>query len=89
MSATLVSAHRVSCDHFGAGRAKKELVMNILKLVLLSSLTFVFFGVLRAALFIYILLLPDSPLVGVAPDGNVRTGDAASNAALRAGVAPT
>jgi hypothetical protein len=29
--------------------------MNIFKLVLFSSLTFVFFGVLRAALFIYIL----------------------------------
>jgi hypothetical protein len=41
--------------------------MNIFKLVLRSSLTFVFFGVLRAALFIYILFLPDSPLVGVGP----------------------
>jgi hypothetical protein len=54
--------------------------MNIFKLVLLSSLTFVFFGILRAALFIYILLLPDSPLGGVAPDGDVRTRDSASNA---------
>jgi hypothetical protein len=61
--------------------------MNIFKLMLRSSLTFVFFGVLRAALFIYILLRPDSPLLGVAPD--IRRGDAASNAALRAGVAPT
>jgi hypothetical protein len=63
--------------------------MNIFKLVLLSSLTFVFFGVLRAALFIYILLLPDSPLGGVAPDGDVRTRDSASNAAQEAGVTPT
>jgi len=52
----------LSFDHLGAERAKKELVMKIFKLVLLSSLTFVFFGVLRAALFLYILFLPDSPL---------------------------
>jgi hypothetical protein len=44
--------------------------MNIFKLVLLSSLTFVFFGILRAALFIYILLLPDSPLGGVGTMGS-------------------
>lgn len=63
--------------------------MNIFKLVLFSSLAFIFFGVLRAALFLYILFLPDSPLAGVAPDGDVRTGDAASNAAQKAGIAPT
>ena len=79
----------VSFGHFGAGRAKKELVMNIFKLVLLSSLTFIFFGVLRAALFLYILMLPDSPLVGVAPNGDVRKGDAATNAAQETGVTPT
>ena len=61
--------------------------MNIFKLVLLSSLTFVFFGVLKAALFIYILLLPGSPLVDVAPVGHGRTGDAASR--QEAGFAPT
>ena len=63
--------------------------MNIFKLVLLSSLTFVIFGVLRAALFIYILFLPDSPLVAVVPDGDVRTGDVASNAAQETGVMRT
>jgi hypothetical protein len=46
--------------------------MNIFKLVLLSSLRLAFFGVLKVALFIYIIFVPDSPLVGVAPDGDGR-----------------
>ena len=62
--------------------------MNTFRHVLLSSLRLAFFGFLKVALFIYIILLPDSPLVGVAPDGDGRTGDTASNAAQGAGVTP-
>jgi hypothetical protein len=62
--------------------------MNIFKLVLLSSLRLAFFGVLKVSLFIYIIVLPDTPLVGVEPDGDGRAGDTASNAAQEAGVTP-
>jgi hypothetical protein len=62
--------------------------VNIFKLVLLSSLRLAFFGFLKVALFIYIIVLPDSPVVGAAPDGDGRTGDTASNAAQEAGVTP-
>jgi hypothetical protein len=57
--------------------------MNIFKLALRSSLRFVFFGILRAALFIYILFLPDSHLVGVAPHGHVRSPDSVGRGASR------
>jgi hypothetical protein len=67
---------------------KGNLAMNIFKLVLLSSLRLAFFGVLKVALFIYIIFVPDSTLVGVAPDGDRRAGDTASNAAQGAGVTP-
>lgn len=62
--------------------------MNIFTLVLLSSLRFAFVGVLKAALFIYTLFLPDSPLAGVAQDGDGRTGDTAANATQEVGVTP-
>jgi hypothetical protein len=62
--------------------------MNIFKLVLLSSLRLAFFGVLKVALFVYIPFLPDSPLVGIPPEGDRRTGNTAANAAQEAGVTP-
>jgi hypothetical protein len=63
--------------------------MSTFKLVLLSSLRLAFFSVLKVALFIYIIFLPDSPHVGVAQDGDGRAGDSAANAAQEADVTPT
>jgi hypothetical protein len=57
--------------------------MNIFKLALRSSLTFAFFGILRAALFIYVLFLPDSPQAGVVPNGDVRSHDSVGRDASR------
>ena len=44
--------------------------MKILKLALLGSLRIAFFGALKAALFAYILFLPDSTLASSASEGN-------------------
>jgi hypothetical protein len=52
--------------------------MNIVKSMLRASLRITFFGVLKAALFIYILFLPDSPYVAKAPDGDGFAGVTAS-----------
>jgi len=46
------------------------------------------FRVLKVALVIYTLFLPDSPLAGVAQDSDSHTGDAAANAAQEAGILP-
>jgi hypothetical protein len=62
--------------------------MNILKLALLGSLRLAFFSMLKVALFVYILFLPDSPFVGVEPEGEGRIGNTASNAAQEARATP-
>jgi hypothetical protein len=41
--------------------------MNTFKIVLLSLLRLTRFGVLKAALFVYIWSRPDGPFVGIAP----------------------
>jgi hypothetical protein len=84
---------RAGIDHFRSITSVREgkkgnLAMNSFKLVLLSSLRLAFVGVLKVALFVYILFLPDSPLVGIAPEGDRRTGNTAANAAQEAGAAP-
>jgi hypothetical protein len=66
---------------------KGNLVMNILKLVLLTLFRLAFFGVLKVVLVVYILFLPDSPLAGVAQEDDGHTGDTA-NAAQGAGIVP-
>jgi hypothetical protein len=61
--------------------------MSIFKLVLLTLFRLVFFGVIKVALVVYILFLPDSPLAAIAQDGDSATGDTA-DAAQEAGVVP-
>jgi hypothetical protein len=61
--------------------------MNIFKLVLLTLFRLVFFGVLKIALVVYILFLPDPPLAAIAQDGDSATGDTA-DAAQEASVVP-
>jgi hypothetical protein len=65
---------------------KENLAMNILKLVLLTIFRLAFIGVLKVALVIYTLFLPDSPLAGVVQDGDSHTGDTAANATQEAGI---
>ena len=55
--------------------------MKILKLALLGSLRIAFFGALKAALFAYILFLPDSTLASSGSEGNGYVGDGVSCAA--------
>jgi hypothetical protein len=63
--------------------------MNIFKLVILSLLWLTFLGVLKAALFVYVVFRPDSRLVAIAPESEGRTGDTNSNSTQEAGVTPT
>jgi hypothetical protein len=63
----------------------RDLVMTIFKLVLLTLLRLVFFGVIKVALVVYILFLPDSPVAGIVQEGDGHTGDTAVNAAQEAG----
>ncbi|MBO0733067.1 MAG: hypothetical protein J2P49_01850 [Methylocapsa sp.] len=53
--------------------------MSILKPILLVPARIAFFGLLKAALFIYILTLPDTP--HAVPDSDGFKGAVASNAA--------
>jgi hypothetical protein len=48
-------------------RAKGNFAMDILKFVLLAIIRLAVCGVLKVALVVYILFLPNSPLGGVAP----------------------
>jgi hypothetical protein len=66
---------------------KKEPAMNIFKFLLLASLGICVFGVLKAALFVYILFRPDSPPVGFALEADSRTGVTAKSA-REAGITP-
>ncbi len=52
--------------------------MNILKRMLTGTLRLAFFGALKAALYTYMLFLPDSTLASTASEGN---GDGVSHAA--------
>ena len=54
---------------------EKELLMNVFKFVLLTSIRFAFVVVLKAVLFVYTLSLSDGPLVGITPECDSRTGD--------------
>jgi hypothetical protein len=49
--------------------------MNILKRMLTGTLRLAFFGDLKAALYTYMLFLPDSTLASSASEGNGYVGD--------------
>lgn len=55
--------------------------MNILKRMLTGTLRLAFFGALKAALYTYMLFLPDSTLASTASEGNGYVGDGVSHAA--------
>jgi len=55
--------------------------MNILKHMLTGTLRFAFFGALKAALYTYMLFLPDSTLASTASESNGYVGDGVSRAA--------
>ena len=55
--------------------------MNILKRMLTGTLRLAFFGALKAALYTYMLFLPDSTLASTAPESNGYVGDGVSHAA--------
>lgn len=52
--------------------------MNILKRVLLGSFRLAFFGALKAALFAYMLFLPDTTLASSGPEKGGHVADTAS-----------
>jgi hypothetical protein len=59
------------------------------KAMLLASVRIAFFGLLKAALFIYILFLPDSPQTASMPEHKDITGlmaNAGQGAAVKAGL---
>ena len=55
--------------------------MNILKRMLTGTLRLAFFGALKAALYTYMLFLPDSTLASSASEGNGYVGNDVSHAA--------
>ena len=55
--------------------------MNILKRMLTGTLRLAFFGALKAALYTYMLFLPDSTLASTASESNGYVGDGVSHAA--------
>ena len=55
--------------------------MNILQRMLTGTLRLAFFGALKAALYTYMLFLPDSTLASSAPEGNGHVGNDVSHAA--------
>jgi len=61
---------------------EKGLLMNVFKLMLLTLLSLAFFGVLKVALVIYIMFLPNAPVAGIAQEGDGHTGDTAVSALL-------
>jgi hypothetical protein len=63
---------------------KGNLLMNVFKLMLLTLFRLAFFGVLKVALVIYIMFLPNAPVAGIAQEGDAHTGDTAVSAAREA-----
>ncbi len=55
--------------------------MNILKRMLTGTLRLAFFGALKAALYAYMLFLPDSTLASSASESNGYVGDGVSHTA--------
>jgi hypothetical protein len=64
---------------------KGNLLMNVFKLMLLTLFRLAFFGVLKVALVIYIMFLPNAPFAGIAQEGDGHAGNTAVNAAREAG----
>ena len=57
--------------------------MNILKRVLTGTFRLAFFGALKAALYTYMLFLPDSTFASTASESNGYVGDGVSHAASK------